>query len=180
MKRTIVALLSAALGMTVVMAGIAQDLTIAELSDAPGVDGTVADGEYPSSVEFSGLSLHAGERDGSLFVAVVGETAGWVAVGFNSRRMDGAHIIIAYDAGDSQSIQEHSGRGHRHQQTQEGIAIQSAVLESDGVTVLEVEVPLNDVRDGSSQNIDLITGYGAQDNVTQYHTFRTAVQAVLE
>jgi hypothetical protein len=160
--------------------GFAQDLTIAEVSEAPSVDGALADGEYPSSVEFSGLTLHAGERDGSLFVAVVGETSGWVAVGFNSRRMDGAHIIIAYDAGDTQSVQEHAGRGHRHRTTEDGIALQTAVVESDGVTILEVEVPLNDVRDGSSSNVDLITGYGAQDNVTQYHTFRTPVRAVLE
>lgn len=180
MKRTIVPAIVAILMLTVAMHGVAQDLTIAGLSEAPSVDGTVADGEYPSAAELSGVTLHAGEWDGSLFVAVVGESSGWVAVGFNSRRMDGAHIIIAYDAGDSQSIQEHTGTGHRHRRTQDGIALQSAVLESDGVTVLEVEVALDDVRDGSSQNVELITGYGARDNVTQYHSFRTPVRAVLE
>jgi hypothetical protein len=174
------ALVAVGLALTVAVHGVAQDLTIAEVSEAPIVDGTLAEGEYPSSVEYSGLTLHAGERDGSLYVAVVGETSGWVAVGFNSRRMDGAHMIIAYDTGDSQSVQEHAGRGHRHRPTEDGIALETAVLESDGVTVLEVEVGLEDVRDESSSNLDLITGYGAQDNVTQYHTFRTAVRAVLE
>ncbi|HQO66488.1 MAG TPA: hypothetical protein PLI66_07105, partial [Spirochaetales bacterium] len=93
MKRVVfvmVALMAAA------SAASAQDLV--RSSAAPSVDGIAAAGEYSTWFDRSeirvGLSLSA---DGStLYVAVDAPTAGWVAVGLGSLKMDGAYMVLAY------------------------------------------------------------------------------------
>ncbi len=171
MKRVVfvmVALMAAA------SAASAQDLV--RSSAAPSVDGIAAAGEYSTWFDRSeirvGLSLSA---DGStLYVAVDAPTAGWVAVGLGSLKMDGAYMVLAYveDSG-TVFIGEETGYGRSHRPNAEKRLRASAVREANGRTTLELALPSAGLADGAS--LKALFAYGRRDDrITKHVRYITA------
>lgn len=146
----------------------AQDLGVSVADTPPTIDGTLEWGEYPvGNVEEPVALSAARDSDGILYLLASAETDGWVAVGLGSNRMDGAHLVMAYRAGDESVIEEHSATGHFHRRSKDKHVIDAAVVETDGLTFLEFSLP-EDVfyRNGE---IQLILAYGPRDNLVSRH-----------
>ncbi|HPE88722.1 MAG TPA: DOMON domain-containing protein [Spirochaetia bacterium] len=164
MKRIVVVIVS-----LIAAASVASAQELARSSTAPTVDGVAAAGEYLTWLERSdirvGLSLSA---DGStLYAAVDAPTAGWVAVGLGSLRMDGAYFVLAYvDAGGA-FVSEETGYGRSHRPNADKRLKAQAVREANGRTTLEFAVPAVGLADGTS--LESLFAYGRKDDRVSKH-----------
>ncbi len=146
---------------------------------APKTDGVLSAGEYRYEKTASGITLGVTlSPDGkTLFVAVRAPTAGWVAAGIGSLKMNGAFMVIAYDANGAPTVSEQTGKGHGHSPNATNKLAASAVRESDGVTTLELVVPAAGYTEGNA--IKLIAAYGKADNLTSMHRGFLSAEAPL-
>jgi len=142
------------------------------LGAEPVVDGTVGPGEYTHSQPLMGgklvLSWQAG-ADGGLYLAVRAKTAGWVAVGLGSQKMDGSVIYIGSVGTDgTPAFSEDAGKGHGHSPAAHRTADQSAVAAADGWTTVEVHVPAGALPlTGTSE--PFIVAYSGSKDLTTWH-----------
>ncbi|NLE16156.1 MAG: hypothetical protein GX626_09840 [Spirochaetales bacterium] len=136
----------------------------------PKIDGIFQDQEYAVVQELRGMKFgYALSRDGqTLHFALQAPTTGWVSIGLGSNRMQGAHIVIGFDALASQSISEETGRGHSHSPSRDKIVKQQAIKESGSVTTLEFSVPASLYAGG--RELRTILAYGTQDDLRSKHT----------
>lgn len=108
-------------------------------SSLPVPDGSVSDGEYQFSSDQSGMSLGASlGSEGKLYLSIRAKTAGWVALGVGSQRMDGSRLFLAYDTGAKQVFNEQLGTGHFHKDLADPIVEKWAVKADGGFTTLEL------------------------------------------
>jgi len=131
------------------------------------VNGIAAAGEYNyfSSDKNIDLSLRRLDATRLAFNLKV-KTTGWVAIGFGSQRMNGAHILIGYY--DSKPVyEEHVGVFNLHRKTTDKVLIESVMLEADGFT--NWEGIIDSTRFTSSGKLELILAYGSRDNLTSKH-----------
>lgn len=135
----------------------------------PKVDGVITTTEYPNSQELQGMKLgYALSVDAqTLYFALQAPTKGWVSVGLGSNRMQGAHMIIGFDALTSQTISEETGRGHSHSPSNQKIVKQQAIRESGSSTTLEFSVPASLYSSG--RELKLILAYGTLDDLKSKH-----------
>ncbi len=135
----------------------------------PSVDGLFGTTEYPQVVQLKDMRLgYALSRNGqNLHIILEAPTTGWVSVGLGSNRMNGAHMIIGYDALSSQVISEETGRGHGHSPSSTKLLVQSTIKESGGKTNLEFSLPASTYSSGNE--LRLIVAYGTKDDLRSKH-----------
>jgi hypothetical protein len=166
-----------------VSAGAAFADSLAVTTTQPTVDGVVKAGEYSYSKDAQQLTLYVNRTADALSVAVVGKTAGWVAFGLGSLRMDGATIFMGYVQPDGTvQLKPQAGQGHSHRDTTKDVQdtiLASAMTESSGVTTLEVTLrPDTYVKSGQSV-LDLIYAEGSDDSFQPKHMFRGTLELTL-
>ncbi len=153
-------------------------------SRQPTVDGTITPNEYTYSHEFDGqMTLYVSRTPTTLYLAVVGTTTGWVAVGIG-QRMDGADIFMGYVKGGKAFFNRPQlGRGHFHHDAPAEIKNtleKYALREKGGKTTLEVALKASPyIRKGRS-SLDLIFAVGDQASFSQYHSYRNLTSLTLE
>jgi hypothetical protein len=152
-------------------------------ASAPAVDGVVNQGEYAYSKDFGALALSASRTADSLFLAVVGKTAGWVAVGIGAQKMDGATIFIGFvDKDGKVQLKPQVGQGHTHKDTTQDVASTvsaSAMKETGGATTLELALKSDAYVAKGQDSLDLIVAVGPDDSFSPRHTFRAPLSIKL-
>ncbi len=135
----------------------------------PAADGTVSPGEYSYTSAQKDMTVHLSlsADGGTLYAAVEAPTTGWVAIGLGSLKMDGAFLVLGYDAAGTQAVREDTGRGRAHAPNPTRVLTAQAVRETAGKTVLEFALPAAPHAAGSS--LKLILAYGRRDDFTSIH-----------
>lgn len=176
MRFQIAAILVATVVATVASA---QESALTVSSARPVVDGVVQPGEYALTRELRGATLSLARTADRVYIAWSAQTTGWVAVGVGTGRMDGSRIFIGYVKDGSVTFEEDLGRNHSHGAAPDAsdapFAIAHALTESNGRTVLEVELDASRVIASGANELRLIAAYGGQDNLSAYHRFRTSL-----
>jgi len=144
--------------------------TLAPSALKPVADGLFGAAEYSLTGSYNGMKLGTSlSADGkTLFVALEAPTAGWVAVGLGSLKMNGAFMVLAYDKSGTPSISEQTGAGHGHKPNTVNILTAGAVKEAGGVTVLEFALPAAGFTGAAS--LKMLVAYGKNDNFTSIHS----------
>lgn len=142
---------------------------VAPSPKTPAADGTVSPGEYSYTSAQKDMTVHLSlSPDGrTLYAALEAPTTGWVSVGLGSLRMDGAFMVLGYDAAGTAAVSEETGSGRRHTPNPARILTAQAVRETAGKTVLEFALPAAPHAAGSS--LKLILAYGRRDDFTSIH-----------
>lgn len=160
-----------------------ETLTPAALWNADGVIG--AD-EYSDTTTIGPVTLWWRHDGTYLYLAAEARTRGWLAVGLDPEdRMKGANHIIAAHDGEARIADAYgtapTGANHPADTTLGGTddIVAYAVVEQDGVTRFEVQIPLDsgDAYDKPLQpgkTYPVIVAIGASDAFTAPHTFRGA------
>jgi hypothetical protein len=163
-------LLTAVWAMVVLAAaaqiGFGDSLT--ETNNSTNIDGVIKPGEYSYTKRAGDMTLYANWSSGALYFGLEAETEGWVSVGFGSRRMDGAHIIIGFSDGNRGVLKEQTGMGHKHPDTDARYVQDYDVVEEAGVTTMEFVVDAAEVL-GSIDNLPVIMAFGSTDALSMYH-----------
>jgi hypothetical protein len=135
----------------------------------PVADGQVQANEYSLRATYSGMVLSASlSQDGTtLYLALEAPTKGWVSIGLGSLRMDGAFMVLAYDAEGKTVISEQTGKGHGHKPNPSTLLTAGAVKENGASTVLEIAVGARKFISGNT--IKLLISYGNKDDLTTKH-----------
>jgi len=151
-------------------------------ADKPLVDGVIDAKEYGYTKDFGRLTLHFRRTSDTLFIGVVGKTAGWVAVGLDSLRMDSALIFMGFVKDEEAQFKSQVGSGHTHKDSDAEIAgsvLSSAMKEEGGNTVLEVELKSAPYISKDQKELQVIYAMGAADVFTQQHTMRGSMKVPL-
>lgn len=183
-KLRLVLVVTAALLAGIVATGFAQ-ARLAVSTNKPSVDGVVSANEYTYSKDFDQqITFSMSRTADTLYVAVVGNTKGWVAFGLGSERMDGADIFIGYVGADGKvNFKPQLGKGHRHGDAPADIAgsvVSSAMKESGGRTTLEVALKAGPYIKSGQSALEVIFAMGDQKSFTPYHSYRGATSVALE
>lgn len=174
-RRTILKLAAFAAAVLAAAAPLAAQ-TLTPDARVPASDGTIAPGEYSYTSAQRDMTLHLSlSADGkTLYAALEAPTPGWAAIGLGSRRMDGALLILGYDAAGVPAIREDTGVGHRHSPNPNRVLTAQAVRESDGKTILEFALPAAPRASGSS--LRMILAYGRRDDFSSIHARYASVE----
>ncbi len=111
------------------------------------------------------LSLSADWK--TLYAALEAPTTGWAAIGLGSLKMDGAFLVLGYDAAGTPAVREDTGRGRTHAPNPDRVLTAQAVRETGGRTILEIALPAAPHAAGSS--LKLILAYGRRDDFISLH-----------
>lgn len=158
---------------TVLLVALVALTTVAAFGqESPVCDGVVSSGEYQVESDYGPMSLHASFGPEKIYLAVVGKTNGWVAVGLGSKVMDGATILMGYVTDGKEAFTVQRGVRHSHRDaTAEGI-LAHAMSESGGTTTMELVLNRADFIKSDQTTLDLIYAEGISDNFVYYHMFR--------
>jgi hypothetical protein len=176
--KTVIALLLAGLGVAAFAQG---KLAISEKK--PSVDGVIQTGEYSYSQDFDQqMTLYASRTSMTLYLGVVANTSGWVAVGLGTR-MDGADIFIGYIKDGKVYFKPQVGSGHSHHDASASVdssLVSYALGQRGGKTTLEIALKAGAyIKDGQSK-LDLIFAMGDQPSFSQYHSYRNLTSLTLQ
>ena len=160
-----------------------QAKSLAITTNKTVVDGVVKPGEYRFTQDFDDLSLSVNRTADALYLAVVGSTTGWVSVGLNSLKMDGATMFMGFvGAGGKVQFKPVLGSGHSHKDAGSdvsGTIISSAVKESGGKTTLEIALrPAAYIKAGQSA-LQIIFAEGTEKSFIPHHMFRGSLSLPL-
>jgi len=149
--------------------------------EEPAIDGLIAAGEYSYSASFDRdrIRLFLNWSGDVLSVGVVGETTGWVGVGFDSLKMDGAVIFFGYVDKDEIVFRGDLGRGHRHSESDALEAAGYALQEEGKATTMEIALNAGDFLPDSGGGLEVILAYGSRDSLSAIHRYRTAVSVAV-
>lgn len=156
--------------LTAAMAFVAAAAVCAQ--SKPVADGIVQSGEYSIEKVDGAMRLYASFDSNRIYIAAVGRTSGWIAVGVDSRRMDGAKIFMGYFANGKETFSTQVGERHRHKETTEFSVLAHAVAESNGVTTIEIVLDRSAYLGPNQTTIDVIYAMGSSDTFRQYHSQR--------
>lgn len=155
-------------------------------------DGIVGEDEYQQTLDLNGVRLWWYNDAEFLYVAIEGDTQGWVSLGLNPQeRMMGADYIFGYVENGEVKVWDAYGTapaGATHPPDTDlggtDNLISYAGMESEGLTFLEVQIPLNsgDAYDtvlevGNSYPV--IVAMGAQDDFNAKHTMYASAEITL-
>ncbi|MGA2480321.1 MAG: hypothetical protein ABSG63_16350 [Spirochaetia bacterium] len=178
MKMKLVALVVSLL-LLASLSAAAQGLTLGQTKTAPTVDGVIGDGEYAQSMESGSMKLSLSWVGDALFIAVSGQTSGWVAVGLGSPKMNDAVMYIgAADSGKGQ-LKVQKGAGHRHADVDTPAPSSYALREAGGQTVMELSVPASAFIAAGQKQLDVIYAMGGAKVLSSMHKARYAAQVSL-
>ncbi len=133
------------------------------------VDGTIHKNEYSYVYTFQDMELYLNRNGGNLYIAASVKTDGWLGVGFDSKVMNNAYILIGYVDNGNPVLKEQTGTGHKHVDTDQSIAQTYAMKESGGSTVIEVSLDEKDVIKKGQKTLEMILAYGGKDSLKSYH-----------
>ncbi len=146
-------------------------------------DGTITDGEYAQEADFNGIRLWWSNDETHLYLAMEGDTSGWVSVGLNPELgMKGADYILGYvENGEAQIWDawgtERTGANHPPDQELGGSddIVAFAGVEENGVTRFEIQIPLDSGDDYDNtlvpgESYPIIVAIGDQDQFNAYHS----------
>lgn len=165
-------------------AGFSQDASLAIGGKATVVDGVAKADEYGFARDFGQLTLYLNRSADTLWIGVVGATEGWVAVGLDSRKMDGATIFMGFvDAAGKVQFTTQIGSGHTHQElTSKDVAdsiVAEAMKEEKGKTTLELALKAGTWVTKGQAALDLIFAMGGQDSFAPRHSYRGSLEVKL-
>jgi hypothetical protein len=168
----------------VAVAGFSQEKTLAVGSAKPIVDGVVEAGEYALKNDYGSMQLYLSRSPDTLYVGTVGLTQGWVAVGLNSLKMDGASIFMGAVGEDgSVRFSPQTGSDHRHSdmkaETVSDSVVSYAVTETDGSTTLEIALKAGSYIMDGQNSLDMIFAIGPADTFYASHVFRGSQKVAL-
>lgn len=145
-------------------------------------DGIVTDGEYTDQADFGDMRLWWLSDENHLYIAMEGDTDGWVAVGINPERgMQGADYLFGYIEDGEPKLWDAYGTaptGANHPPDEDlggtNDIITFAGIEENGITRFEIQIPLNsgDAYDQAlepGQGYPLIIAIGGSDDYNAYH-----------
>ncbi len=161
-------------GAIIALCGLISAATFAQglspSTQKPVADGIINSGEYSRVSSGAGMKLSLSlSADGkTLYAALEAPTSGWVAIGIGSTRMDGAFMVLAFDASGSMTISEQTGSGHSHKPNSAKKLSAGFVKESAGITVLEFALPAVEFVKGTS--LKMLMAYGQKDNLNSFHS----------
>lgn len=178
MKRTMV-LCACVFMLAAGWAGAQATLTHAPMGTAPKIDGTINAKEYAVTTGDATLQLSLSWIGDTLYVGVVGQTAGWVAAGLGSKAMNNAVMYIGFVTGAETQLKVQMGAGHRHSDTDTNAPLQYAMSESDGKTTLEVAVKAAGFISASQKNLDVIFAMGNADSFLSMHKTKASASISL-
>ena len=178
MKRTII-LSACALLLAAWCAGAQTTLTYAATGTAPKVDGTIAAKEYAVTTGDATLQTSLSWIGDTLYVAIVGQTTGWVAVGLGSTRMNSAVMYIGYVTGNKTQMKVQVGAGHQHSDTATNAPLQFTMSEAGGKTVLELALKAADFIAGGQKKLDMIIAVGGADSFVSMHKAKASFSVTL-
>jgi hypothetical protein len=154
-------------------AGTLSAQTLAVTANKTVVDGVVHADEYSFTKAFGPITLSASRSGGTLYLAVQGQTTGWVAVGLGSQKMNGATIFMGFVGDDGKpQFKTQAGAGHSHKDASAAV-ISSALKTAGGTTTLEIALSEKEYLKGGI--LDLIFAEGADKDFTSYHSSRGSV-----
>jgi len=160
-------------------AGAQAALTLKLSMAAPTVDGIVSAKEYPVAADSAGMQVNLAWTADALYLAVVGQTSGWVAAGLGSRAMDNAVISIGYVAGDKAQLKVQRGAGHTHGDEQGYVPVKFAMKEANGQTALELALKPADFIAKGQKQLDLIVAFGGSDSFVFLHRAKARLSVSL-
>jgi hypothetical protein len=159
--------------LAVTSAAGAQGIPLLGITAAPvKVDGVFGDKEYSLVSNAAGMKLGLTRTADTLYVGLSAPTAGWVAVGLGSAKMDGAVMYIGFVTGDTTELKIQKGTGHRHADTDAGTPSQYAMKETGGQTVLEFAMKASTVIVKGQKTLDLVVAMGSADSFASMHKAR--------
>lgn len=145
-------------------------------------DGFIAEAEYNQFLDFGDIRLWWTHDGTYLYLAMEGDTAGWVAVGINPQRgMQGASYLFGYVKDGEASIWDAFGtapNGPNHPPDEDlggtNDIVAFAGVEDGGVTRFEVQIPLDsgdayDHRLEPGMGYPIIVAIGGEDSFNGYH-----------
>ncbi len=146
-------------------------------------DGVIAEGEYAQEADYDGIRIWWANDDAYLYLALEGDTTGWVSIGINPEvGMKGADYIFGYVADGEAQVwdawgQDRTGATHPPDTEIGGSddIVAFAGVEEDGVTRLEVQIPLDsgDEYDHAlvpGESYPIIVAIGRADDFNAYHS----------
>jgi hypothetical protein len=162
--------------------GFAQTLAVGTAK--PEVDGVVKAGEYAVQKDYGSMQISLSRTADTLFVAAVGGTTGWIAVGLGSVKMEGATIFMGFVGEDGKvQFKPQAGSGHKHSDVSDKAVADSvisyAIKESKGKTTLEVAVKAETYIQDGQKSLDLIFAIGPAKSFSPYHIFRGSQSVAL-
>ena len=164
-------------------AGFAQGGSLPVSAMKTVVDGVAHPDEYSFSQDFGPLTLSANRTADTLYLAVAGETSGWVAVGLGSLKMNGATIFMGFIDGNGKvQFKAQAGAGHAHKDAAKSVSdtvISSAITEAAGTTTLEIALKAGAYITTAQSALDLIIALGGGKSFTPYHSYRNATSLKL-
>jgi hypothetical protein len=147
------------------------------------VDGVVNPAEYSFSKSFEGLTVYANRTADALYLAVVGETTGWVALGLGSMKMDGSTIFMGYvGSGAKVQFKTQAGSGHSHKDVGADVAatvVSYAMKEAGGKTTLEVQLKLASYVKPGQAALEITYAMGTEKSFIPRHFMRGALSLPL-
>ena len=184
MRRSIILIsVSALLFALVGAAGFAQSGSLPVSAIKTVVDGVAHPDEYSFSQAFGPLTLSANRTADTLYLAVVGKTSGWVAVGLGSLKMNGSTIFMGFVDGDGKvQFKAQAGAGHSHKDAAKSVSdavISSAITEAGGTTTLEIALKAGGYTTSGQPVLDLILALGGDKSFTGRHSYRGAASLKL-
>jgi hypothetical protein len=171
LKKTIIAFIVLFVGAVF----FAQGQSLAVTAGKPAVDGVVAADEYSYVKDYGRMKLYLSRTADTLYVAVVGNTTGWVSVGLGSLVMNDADIFIGYIADGKTQFKPQIGVGHGHRDPSDTTlanTIVAYVMKQDaGKTVLEMQLKAAPYIVKDQSVLDLILAQSSSASFFAMHNF---------
>jgi hypothetical protein len=156
-------------------------------------DGIISEGEYSQQTDIGPVRIWWRNDSQFLYLAMQASTTGWVAVGLDPvARMQGANFVLGAVVNGQVQVQDAYGTaqtGANHPaDTQLGGTndiLEFGGVEQEGVTRIEVKIPLNsgdqyDKMLVPGQTYTVIVAHGRSDDMNSPHAFRGTGQITLD
>lgn len=153
-----------------------KEIVLEQTDNETSVDGIINPEEYSFSFKYKQLTLYLNRTIDRLYVGVIAETKGWIAVGFNTTPvMNNAEILIGFVKDGKITVRKQKVTGRKHEDFDLPYIVSNAMIEDSKKTTLEAEIiPAHIIKPGQKV-LNVILAFGADDDITKYHKLRTGV-----
>ena len=164
--------------------GFAQAKSLPVTAGKVSVDGVVSPGEYSFSQDFDSVSVYARRTADALYLAAVGNSTGWVALGLGSLKMDGSTIFMGFVGSDGKTqFKVQSGSGHSHHDVSADVTAtvaSYAIKETGGKTTLEIALKPAAYVNSGQKDLQVIYAVGTEKSFMPRHMSRGAFSLSLQ